>query len=97
MPRGVVVDDRFDWEGDVAPNRSRSESVIYEAHVRNQTALHPGVPPELRGTYAGLAHPASVAHLTAQTATLTEAREHLKTQLSELRAKLDKALNTVGD
>ncbi|GAA4395888.1 glycogen debranching protein GlgX [Ornithinibacter aureus] len=63
MPRGVVVDDRFDWEGDVAPNRSRSESVIYEAHVRNQTALHPGVPPELRGTYAGLAHPASVSHL----------------------------------
>ena len=46
------------------PNRSRSESVIYEAHVRNQTALHPGVPEELRGTYAGLAHPASVAHLT---------------------------------
>ena len=64
MPRCVVVDDRFDWEGDVAPNRSRSESVIYEAHVRNQTVLHPGVPPELRGTYAGLAHPASIAHLT---------------------------------
>ena len=64
MPRGVVIDDRFDWEGDAAPNRTRSESVIYEAHVRNQTALHPGVPPQLRGTYAGLAHPASVAHLT---------------------------------
>lgn len=40
---------------------------------------------------------ASVAHLTAQTATLTEAREHLKTQLQDLRARLDKALNTVGD
>jgi isoamylase len=72
MPRGVVVDDRFDWEGDVAPNRSRSESVIYEAHVRNQTALHPGVPPELRGTYAGLAHPASVAHLTSLGVTAVE-------------------------
>ena len=72
MPRGVVVDDRFDWEGDVAPNRSRSESVIYEAHVRNQTALHPGVPPELRGTYAGLAHPESVAHLTSLGVTAVE-------------------------
>ena len=72
MPRGVVVDDRFDWEGDVAPNRSRSESVIYEAHVRNQTALHPGVPPELRGTYAGLAHPASVAHPTSLGVTAVE-------------------------
>ena len=72
MPRGVVVDDRFDWEGDVPPNRSRSESVIYEAHVRNQTALHPGVPPELRGTYAGLAHPASVAHLTSLGVTAVE-------------------------
>ena len=63
VPRCVVVDDRFDWEGDVAPDRSRSESVLYEAHVRNQTVLHPDVPPQLRGTYAGLAHPASLTHL----------------------------------
>ena len=54
---------RFDWEDDRPPGRTRSETVIYEAHVRNQTALHPDVPAELRGTYAGLAHPASVAHL----------------------------------
>ncbi len=72
VPRCVVVDDRFDWEDDVAPNRSRSESVIYEAHVRNQSALHPDVPPALRGTYAGLAHPASVAHLTRLGVTAVE-------------------------
>ena len=46
--------------------------MIYEAHVRNQTALHPDVPEELRGTYAGLAHPASVAHLTELGVTAVE-------------------------
>src|SRR6478735_8622281 len=64
VPRCVVVADGFDWEDDHPPGRSRSETVLYEAHVRNQTALHPDVPEELRGTYAGLAHPASVRHLT---------------------------------
>ena len=72
VPRCVVVDDEFDWEDDRPPNRSRSETVIYEAHVRNQTALHPDVPDELRGTYAGLAHPASVAHLTELGVTAVE-------------------------
>ena len=44
VPRCVVVDDAFDWEDDRPPGRSRSETVIYEAHVRNQTTLHPDVP-----------------------------------------------------
>ncbi|MFL6165322.1 MAG: glycogen debranching protein GlgX, partial [Ornithinibacter sp.] len=72
VPRCVVVDDAFDWEGDRPPGRTRSETVIYEAHVRNQTALHPDVPAELRGTYAGLAHPASVAHLRGLGVTAVE-------------------------
>ena len=72
VPRCVVVDDAFDWEGDRPPGRSRSETLIYEAHVRNQTMLHPDVPPELRGTYAGLAHPASIAHLTSLGVTAVE-------------------------
>ncbi len=72
VPRGVVVRHEFDWEGDVRPGRSRSEALIYEAHVRNQTMLHPQVPEELRGTYAGLAHPASVEHLTALGVTAVE-------------------------
>ena len=58
MPRSVVVDDRFDWGGDARPRRSRAETVIYETHVKNLTQRHPDVPKRLRGTYAGMAHPA---------------------------------------
>jgi isoamylase len=72
VPRGVVTHDGFDWEGDTPPGHSRSDTVVYEAHVRNQTRLHPGVPEELRGTYAGLAHPASVEHLTSLGVTTVE-------------------------
>jgi glycogen operon protein len=72
VPRAVVVGDGFDWEDDEPPGRSRSESLVYETHVRNQTMRHPGVPPELRGTYAGLAHPASLEHLTALGVTAVE-------------------------
>ena len=63
MPRCVVIDHSFDWEGDAPPAHTRSESVLYETHVKNLTARHPGVPPHLRGTYAGLAHPEVVRHL----------------------------------
>ncbi|MGL5908898.1 MAG: glycogen debranching protein GlgX, partial [Phycicoccus sp.] len=63
MPRCVVVDQSFDWEDDRSPRRGRTDTVVYEAHVRNQTMRHPGVTEHLRGTYAGLAHPASVDHL----------------------------------
>ena len=72
VPRGVVVDHAFDWGEDRPPGHSRSETVVYEAHVRNQTMLHPGVPEHLRGTYAGLAHPASIEHLTSLGATAVE-------------------------
>ncbi|NNM74485.1 glycogen debranching protein GlgX [Enterovirga sp. DB1703] len=63
MPRCVVVDPAFDWRGDAPPRRPWSETLIYEAHVRGLTRLHPGIPPELRGTYEALGHPAIVAHL----------------------------------
>ena len=63
VPRGVVVDDRFDWGDDVLPRRPLSETLIYEAHVRNLTMRHPDVPEELRGTYAGLCHPSVLRHL----------------------------------
>ena len=64
MPRCVVVHDDFDWEDDAPPLVSRSDSVIYETHVVNLTKERPGVPEHLRGTYAGLAHPDTIAHLT---------------------------------
>ena len=63
MPRGVVLDGDFDWGGVEQPDTSLADSVVYEVHVKNFTKRHPGVPEELRGTYAGLAHPAAVAHL----------------------------------
>ena len=63
VPRSVVVDGAFDWGDDAPPRTPWSRTVIYELHVKGFTALHPGVPEHLRGTYAGLAHPAAVQHL----------------------------------
>jgi glycogen operon protein len=63
VPKSVVVDTAFDWSGDRAPQTPWRKTVLYEAHVRGLTERHPGVPEELRGTYAGLAHPAIVEHL----------------------------------
>ena len=55
MPRCVVVDPGFDWEGDQQLETPWHETVIYELHVKGFTKLHPGVREDLRGTYAGLA------------------------------------------
>jgi isoamylase len=63
VPRGVVVDTRFDWGSSKKPQTPWSETIIYEVHVRGATALHPEVDPHLRGTYAGFAHPAHIAYL----------------------------------
>ena len=59
----VVVDERFDWQGDAPPGTPLADSVIYETHVRGLTRLHPAVPASLRGTYAGMAHPAVIGEL----------------------------------
>ena len=64
MPHSVVVDNSFDWTGEHRPDVPWSDTVIYETHVRGFTMRHPGIPEELRGTYAGLAHPAAIEHLT---------------------------------
>jgi isoamylase len=64
MPKSVVVNPYFDWADDRAPRRPYHQTVIYEAHVRGLTMRHPRVPPEQRGTYAGIGHPAVVEHLT---------------------------------
>jgi glycogen operon protein len=64
VPHAVVVEGGYDWSGDVRPDTPWADTVIYELHVKGFTAAHPGVPKELRGTYAGLAHPASVEYLT---------------------------------
>ncbi|MET7942033.1 glycogen debranching protein GlgX [Streptomyces sp. NPDC005302] len=72
IPLGVVTDPAFDWGDDRPPLRPYAETVIYEAHVRGLTRTHPGVPEELRGTYAGLAHPAAIEHLTTLGVTAVE-------------------------
>ncbi|MEV6421387.1 glycogen debranching protein GlgX [Streptomyces sp. NPDC051662] len=66
VPKGVVVHDGApddEWADDRRPKTPWADSVIYELHVRGFTKLHPGIPEELRGTYAGLAHPAAIGHL----------------------------------
>jgi glycogen operon protein len=63
VPRGVVIDAEFDWEGDEPLRTPLHRSVIYEAHVKGLTKLHADIPEALRGTYAGIAHPATIAHL----------------------------------
>ncbi|WP_283148346.1 glycogen debranching protein GlgX [Silvimonas soli] len=62
-PKARVTAETYDWEGDAGPRHPWSQTVIYEAHVRGMTMLHPDVPEALRGSYAGFAHPAVIAHL----------------------------------
>jgi isoamylase len=62
-PRGVVIDDRFDWGNDTPPNIPMRQSVIYEAHVKGLTIKHPDIPPEIRGTYAAIAADPIVRHM----------------------------------
>jgi glycogen operon protein len=63
VPKGVVVDPRFDWGDDRPPRTPWGETILYELHVRGFTMRHPDVPEPLRGTYAGLAHDAAIEHL----------------------------------
>jgi len=72
MPTNVVINPFFDWGDDRAPRTPYHETVIYEAHVRGLTLRHPDVGAGQRGTYAGLAHPAIIEHLTRLGVTAVE-------------------------
>lgn len=63
MPKAVVIDHNFDWGDDAAPCVEYYNTVIYEAHVKGFTKLNPDIPEEIRGTYSGIAHPASIKYL----------------------------------
>ena len=63
ITKGVVIDTAYDWEGDELLETPMHETVIYEMHVKGLTQLNPDLPEELRGTYAGLAHPTTIAYL----------------------------------
>ncbi len=68
----VVINPFFDWGNDRHPDHEYHESVIYEAHVKGLTQTHPGIPDEIRGTYAAIAHPAMIEHLDALGVTAIE-------------------------
>ncbi|MFI5527881.1 glycogen debranching protein GlgX [Kitasatospora sp. NPDC051853] len=59
----VVINPYFDWGNDRPPRTDYHRTVLYEAHVKGLTRLHPGIPDEIRGTYAGIGHPAVIEHL----------------------------------
>jgi glycogen operon protein len=72
VPRSVIIHDAFPWGDDSRPRTPWEETVIYELHVRGFTKQMESVPPELRGTYAGLAHPASIDYLKSLGVTAVE-------------------------
>ncbi len=72
VPKCVVHEGSFDWGRDRPPATPWRDTVIYECHVKGMTARHPEVPPELRGTYLGLAHPAILEHLKSLGVTAVE-------------------------
>ncbi len=63
VPRSLVVDPAFAWQDSQRPWHRYADTVLYEVHVKGFTMRHPDIPPELRGTYAGLGHQAAIAHL----------------------------------
>jgi len=72
VPKGVVVDESFDWGGDRRPRTPRQRTTIYECHVRGLTMRHPEVPPEHRGRYLGLCAPPILEHLASLGVTAVE-------------------------
>jgi len=71
-PLGRVVDTAFTWGDDRPPRTPWHETIIYEAHVKGLTRMHPDIPEHLRGTYAGLASEASIEHLKSLGVTAIE-------------------------
>jgi glycogen operon protein len=72
LPKSLVVDPAFPWGNDAAPATPWERTVIYEAHVKGMTQLHPEVPEQLRGTYLGLATDPIIAHLKSLGVTAIE-------------------------
>lgn len=63
IPKSVVIDPNFDWEDDAPPKISYHKSIIYEAHVKGFTQMHPDIPDEIRGSYAAISHPVTIKYL----------------------------------
>jgi glycogen operon protein len=95
-----VVDDRFDWGDDRPPAHDRTDLRLYELHVKGFTAAHPDVAPAQRGTYAGLASDAAIAHLQRlgiNAVSLMPVHEHIDEQRLVARGLSNYwGYNTVG-
>lgn len=63
IPKAVVIDPSYDWEGDKLPRTSYHNSIIYELHVKGFTMRHPDIPEDIRGSYAALGHPVTIQYL----------------------------------
>jgi glycogen operon protein len=72
VPKGIVIDSHYDWEGDCRPDTPLAESIIYELNVRGFSETNPLVPEPLRGTYAGLASEPSIHYLKSLCVTAVE-------------------------
>ena len=72
IPKAVVIDPSYDWEGDKLPRTSYHNSIIYELHVKGFTMRHPEIPEEIRGTYAALGHPVTIKYLKSLGITAVE-------------------------
>ena len=72
IPKSVVVDQHYDWEGVKPPKLSYHKSIIYEAHVKGLTQTHPDIPEEIRGSYSAIAHPVMIDYLKALGITVLE-------------------------
>jgi isoamylase len=72
IPKCIVIDPTFDWEGDEYPRTPWHETLIYETHVKGFTKLHPAVRDDLRGTYAGLASEEAIEHFRSLGVTAVE-------------------------
>lgn len=72
IPKSVVIDNQFDWEGDTLPKISLHKSIIYETHVKGFSRLHPDVPPDMRGKFSGLASPPIIDYLCSLGVTAVE-------------------------
>jgi len=70
--RALLKRDDFDWQGDMSPNHSWADTIIYECHVKGMTQLHSGIAPELRGTFSGFASERMIRHLKKMGVTAVE-------------------------
>src|SRR5215475_344970 len=100
VPHAVVVHDAFPWGEERRPQVPWDDTVIYELHVRGFTRRHPAIPERLRGTYAGLAHPAATEHLVSLGVTAVELLpvHHFVSEPALLRRGLTNywGYNTIG-